>query len=96
MLKFSGVELREGRVFVKGPFQTTDQATVQRLDFMLAQPDVLVRGEGRISGAGWNGDAQAGDLEPGVAHGFGVATLLTPGTPPGFQSFTWGEQVEVR
>lgn len=96
MLKFKNVLLRDGTLTVSGPFTGEAGARVVRLGFAVSQPDVMVEGEGGVTGRGWTGNARAGELGGGMAFAVGVATLVTGDSPPSFQTFTWTEQVEVQ
>jgi len=96
MMGFSSVRLEGDVARVAGPFSSPDDATVHRLEFTLAQPGVAVQGEGVMQGdANWTGEVAAGGLHTGQAFAFGVASLVTPKSPPGFQTVTWLEEVQV-
>jgi hypothetical protein len=93
---FEGAKLVDGTVKVRGPFECAGQEKVKLLRWALAQGDVVV--EGREHHAGprtWDGETAAEGLEPGVAHGFAMAVLVTPGTPPTFDRHFWDEPVTV-
>ena len=96
MMGFSSVRLEGNVAKVAGPFSSPDDASVHRLEFTLAQPGVQVQGEGVMQGdTRWTGEVAAGGLQAGQAFAFGVASLVTPKSPPGFQTVTWLEEVQV-
>jgi hypothetical protein len=96
MMRFSSVQLQGGGLKVAGPFTPVDGAEVQRIDFTLAQPGVAVQGQGSMEPTGnWSAAVGAGGMQLGPAFAFGTVHMTTPVTPPGFQTFTWFEQVDV-
>jgi hypothetical protein len=96
MMRFSSIQLHGDRLKVVGPFTPVDGAQVQLIDFTVAQPGVAVQGQGTMEATGdWSGEAAAGGMQLGPAFAFGTVHMTTPVTPPGFQTFTWFEQVDV-
>jgi hypothetical protein len=93
---FSEAKLVGGKVKVKGPFECSGEEKVKLLRWAIVQGDVIV--EGREHHAGprtWDGETAAEGLQPGDAHGFAYAVLMTPGSPPRFEGFPWDEPVTL-
>jgi hypothetical protein len=96
MMGFRNVHLQGDQLRVVGRANISDGSMPQRIDYRLAQAGVAVQGEGRMSGqTGWSGEGDAGGIQVGPAFAFGLVQLTTPQEPPGFQTFTWFEEVEV-
>ena len=95
MKKFEQTTLSDGTLTARGPFQVDPGTEVKHLHFLVAQAGVLVEGEAFVSGDEWSGRAPAGDLQPGPAHGQGLAIMLSSGSPPALETFTWLEPIDV-
>jgi hypothetical protein len=100
--QFDAAQVAGGNVFVGGPFDfaAAEPATsVPALHFVLVQDDVVVDGEGQVSGRGrWDGQTGAGNLAVGDAQGFGMAVLVRrpgDGTQPSVVTHTWSEVVTI-
>jgi hypothetical protein len=94
--RFSQTRLSGGTLEVTGPLTANPGMQVKHLRFMVAQGDVMVEDEADVgSGGGWSGKTPAGGLQPGAAHGFGLAVMFNPASPPGFETFTWLDHVTL-
>jgi hypothetical protein len=92
---FSGAKLVDGTVRVRGPFECAGQEKVKLLRWVIAQGDVVVEGREHHAGPStWDGQTEAEGLQPGAAHGFAMAVLVT-GDPPRFERFAWDEPVTL-
>jgi hypothetical protein len=98
MMRFNKVRLVGDEAGVSGPIQFSEFGPLvfaHRIEFAVAQADVMIRGEDAHPGGDqWGVRVPAGGLRPGPAFAFAVA-MLTTENQPGLQTFTWFEQVEV-
>lgn len=95
MRGFDDAKLAGGKVRVSGPFDAEGMKVI-RLHWVIAQGDVMVEGNEHHAGPNtWDGETEAQGLQPGAAHGFGLAVLRTPGSPPGFERFSWDEPITI-
>ena len=95
MVKFTLTNLSNGTLEVTGPAEADSGFEVTHVRFMVAQGDVIVEGGGEVSGSGWKGAAPAGGLQPGPAHGFGLAVMLNPSPPARYETLTWVEAIAL-
>jgi hypothetical protein len=95
MLRFNPIRLIGDNVRVSGPIDAGDLVFAHRIEFAVAQTDVMIRGEdAHPGGSQWGVQVPAGELQPGPAFAFGIATLA-PANEPGLQTLSWFEQVTV-
>jgi hypothetical protein len=95
VIKFTTANISNGTLEVTGPSNPEPGTEVKHLRFAIAQGNVMVESEGNAAAGGWSGSADAGALQPGDAHGYGVALMFKSGAPPSFETFTWLEQVTL-
>jgi hypothetical protein len=95
MVKFTTASVNDGTVAVTGPAEADGGLQVKHLRFTIAQGDAMVEGDANVSGGGWSGEAPAGDLKPGPAHGIGLAVLFRSEQPAGYETRTWVEPITL-
>jgi hypothetical protein len=85
-------------VTVTGPLTIDPAARGGEVDFrfLIVQGNVIVKGAGHGTDGGWRGTATAdpGSLQAAAAQAIGLAILVKE-EPPGFETFTWSEQIEL-
>lgn len=95
MVKFGLTSIHNGTLEASGPAEADPGMEVRHLRFMIAQGDAMVEDEADVSGGGWRGETPAGGLQPGPAHGFGLAVMFKSASPARFETFTWVEPVTL-
>ena len=100
------VTLSDGRLEVKGilPRDTDENGKeipydpLVAISWFILQGDEIVQGS-LLAGGSWSDTADAGKLTPGPALAAAVSVILrrTPESEtPGFETFTWSQEVEIR
>jgi hypothetical protein len=88
-------KLDGGKVRVSGPFDAEGKKVI-RLRWVIAQGDVMVEGQEHHAGPHtWDGETEAQGLQPGPAHGFALAVMKVPGSPPEFEKEAWDQPVTI-
>jgi hypothetical protein len=95
VLKFTTASITDGNLQVEGPADSGSGLPVKHLRFVVAQGDAMVENEATVSGGGWHGEAPAGDLKPGPAHGVGLAVMFRPDSPGSYETTTWVEPITL-
>jgi len=95
VLKFTTASISNGNLQVAGPASSDSGLPVKHLRFLVAQGDAMVENEAFVSGDEWRGEAPAGDLKPGPAHGVGLAVMISAGSPGSYQTTTWVEPITL-
>jgi hypothetical protein len=93
--RFSQTRLSGGTLEVTGPLTANPGMQVKHLRFLIAQGDAMVEDEAVASDGGWSAKTEAAGLQPGPAHGFGLVVAFNPASPPGFETFTWVDQITL-
>ena len=96
MFKFETVTLGDAALKVHGPVEG-DPERVKHLIFMIGQGNVSADAHANPgwSAQGWDGQVSPHGFQPGPAQAVGVAVMLSAGTPPSYETFTWAQQVEI-
>lgn len=97
--QFTSATLRaDGTLEVHGPLRVDPPARGEDVNFrfLIIQGSVVVEGEGMGLAGSWHGTttAQPGSLQAGAAQAVGVA-IVGKKDPPGFETLTWFEQVNL-
>ncbi len=95
MLKFTTASISDGNLVVTGPADPGSGLPVKHLRFLVAQGDAIVENDAFVSGDDWRGEAPAGDLKPGPAHGVGLAVMVREGSPGSYETTTWVEPITL-
>jgi hypothetical protein len=96
VLKFTTAKLGNGSLELGGPATPNPGMEVRHLRFVIAQDGTLVEDEADdVSGGQWTWTGSAGGLQPGTAHGFGIAVMFKQAAPPSFETFSWLEEVTL-
>jgi hypothetical protein len=95
MLKFTTASIADGNLVVTGPADPGSGLPVKHLRFLVAQGDAMVENDAFVSGDEWRGEAPAGDLKPGPAHGVGLAVMISAGSPGSYETRTWVEPITL-
>jgi hypothetical protein len=100
----SPIHIIDGRVEVRGrlPRELDDERELAydplvAIAWYIVQGDEIVQGT-VLAGGAWPSDEDAGDLVPGPAVAGAVSVILRrlPAEPrPGFEVFTWTQDVEL-
>jgi hypothetical protein len=96
MVKFDRTTISDGRLELGGPSTPSPGMEVKHLRFVIAQAGVMVEDEAdAVEDGRWRWNGPDGGLQPGVAHGLGVAVMFKAGSPASFETLTWFEEVEL-
>ena len=90
------VTQEDGSIRVDGALSLDDDVPVEIALMVIDAAGSLARGQGQGSGPGWTGTVTpVGDpLHAGPGLGTGIVVARTD-DPPGLQTFTWSEPVEI-
>jgi hypothetical protein len=88
----------DGLTRVGGPQTFPFPVETVEYRFLLVQGDVVVKGTGTGQGSTWSGttDPHQELLQEGPVLGVGLAIAVRSGGSPGFETFNWAEQVQLR